>query len=66
MACGSCSKRKSRSNRKDYEVMGGYKYLPDRQLKARLETFKKINCKNCDLRYDCDFTMYSNCTIIKK
>ena len=64
MACGSCSNRRAKreASRQVYDVMGGYKNLPDRQLKARLESFKRIHCKDCEHRYTCDFTMYSNCT----
>lgn len=62
MACGACSKRRDEKDKKKFDVMGGYKYLPERQLKARLETFKKHFCSNCDNRYTCDFEMYSNCT----
>lgn len=63
MACGSCKKRRDKreQDRKVYDVMGGYKNLPDRQLKARLESFKRIHCKECESRYTCDFVMYSNC-----
>ena len=42
--------------------MGGYKYLKPQQIKARLEVFKRKNCKdNCDKRYTCDYNMYLNC-----
>ena len=63
MACGACSKRRSVSNTKGmvYDVMGGYKFLADKQIKARLEVFKKRHCSDCDTRYDCDFLMYTNC-----
>ena len=65
MACGGCSKRRAAKDaaRKGnvYDVMGGFKYLPERQLKARLETYKKIHCQTCDSRYKCDFGMYSAC-----
>ena len=64
-ACGGCSaRRKAREaarKQQVYDVMGGHKYLPERQLSARLETFKKIHCKNCDTRFKCDFGMYSAC-----
>jgi len=64
MVCGGCKKRQSRHGVGEvYDVMGGYKHLPDRQLRARLETYKKLHCNECDSRYVCDFTMYSNCTI---
>lgn len=65
MACGGCKKRQNRHGAKVYDVMGGYKHLPDKQLKARLEAYKKLHCKDCESRYKCDFVMYSNCTIKK-
>ena len=63
MACGGCTKRRldRRKDGKEYDVMGGFKYLPERQLKARLETYKKIYCSECDKRYSCDYTMYVEC-----
>ena len=63
MACGGCSKRRSvkEQSKERYEVMGGYKDLPDRQIRARLEVYKKRYCKSCENRYKCDFVMYSDC-----
>lgn len=66
MACGGCSKRSSviRANnqkKEDYDIMGGYGTLPDRQIKARLEVYKKRYCKQCDIRYKCDFVVYTEC-----
>lgn len=43
------------------DVMGGYKYLKPNQIKARLEVFKKNNCKDCDNRYKCDYAKYVEC-----
>ncbi len=57
MAC--CGKRNRRSHVRD--PMGGYKYLKPHQIKARLEVFKKNNCKDCDKRYKCDYEMYLSC-----
>ena len=66
MGCGGCSKRRKArdkaNNPNTYDVMGGYGNLPQRQLVARLETYKKIHCKECDRRYQCDFGTYSECT----
>lgn len=60
MACGGCrSKRKALKNK--YDVMGGYKYLSDRQIKARLEAYKKRYCSDCELRYKCNYELYVNC-----
>lgn len=71
MACGGCSKRRAARTATPrggnvYDVLGGYKNLPNRQLKARLEHFKKLYCKDCDLRYQCDYAMYKNCDIRPK
>lgn len=66
MACGGCKKRAARrsANRtitRDGGVMGGYKYLNDRQIKARLEIYKKKYCPDCDNRFKCDYNMYVSC-----
>ena len=66
MACGSCAKRSQaanarRQNKEDYDLMGGYANLTDRQIKARLEVYKRRYCKQCDKRYDCDYKMYTEC-----
>lgn len=62
MACGGCSKRRlARQQAREYDVMGGFKHLPERQLKARLETYKKIYCQQCNDRYVCDYAMYVKC-----
>lgn len=61
MACGSCGKRRKKIIPDDYDVMGGYKHLPDRQLKARLEVYKKRFCSDCVKRYPCDYTNYVAC-----
>ena len=60
MAC--CGKRRASSNT-PFSVMGGYKYLTDTQIKARLEVFKRMYCKSCGQRYNCDFSTYQTCTI---
>jgi len=46
-------------------VMGGYKYLTDRQIKARLETYKRRYCNECKTRYDCTYETYVTCKGIK-
>ena len=63
MPCGGCTKRRvaKEQSKEGYDVMGGYKDLPDRQIKARLEVYKKRYCRQCEKRYKCDFVMYSNC-----
>lgn len=68
MACGGCSRKRAVRNApagsKD-SLMGGYKYLTDRQLRARLEIYKKNNCKTCEDRYKCDYTKFTVCTKVK-
>lgn len=63
MACGGCGKKKKRPIKASAEkdLMGGYKYLSDRQIKTRLEAYKKRYCSDCNSRYDCDYTMYLKC-----
>lgn len=68
MACGSCGKNKSRSiDKGTYDLTGGLdiKSLNDRQIRARLEAFKRRFCNDCDLRYSCDYKMYIKCNVIK-
>jgi len=66
MACGSCSKRRAAQNtnaqsKDDYDLMGGYSNLTDKQIKARLEVYKRKYCKTCNKRYDCDYASYAAC-----
>lgn len=64
MACGGCSKRRvvvDNEKKENYDIMGGYGSLPDRQIKARLEVYKRRYCKQCEKRYACDFVMYLDC-----
>ena len=65
MACGSCNRKRNITAQKrkmmEESVLGGYKYLPERQLKARLETYKRKYCKDCKKRYDCDYPSYVQC-----
>lgn len=60
MAC--CGNRRA-PNAQPFSVMGGYKYLTDAQIKARLEVFKRMYCKSCGNRYNCTFEVYTNCTL---
>ena len=65
MACGGCGKRRAaRQVVKNVEkegVMGGFGNLTDRQVKARLEVYKKRYCKDCPSRYECDYSSYISC-----
>jgi len=59
MGCSGCGKR--RAARTSGNIMEQYKYLNDRQLKARLEIFKKRNCQKCEKKERCDYEMYVAC-----
>ena len=66
MPCGGCSKRRSaytaaRKAREERDLTGGYANLTDRQLKARLEVYKRRYCKDCTQRYECDYQKYLEC-----
>ena len=66
MACGGCAKRRAekvalRRSHEEKDLMGGYANLTDRQIKARLENYKRKYCKNCTKRYECDYANYVNC-----
>ena len=63
MVCGGCGKRRIVHSQKkeDFNIVGKYGNLPDRQIKARLEVHKRRYCKQCEKRYDCDFKMYLDC-----
>jgi hypothetical protein len=60
MGC-NCGKKKARRVKDPMDIMGGYKYLKPHQVKARLEVFKKNNCKDCADRYKCDYPMFLKC-----
>jgi len=72
MACGSCGRKKGSSLNSNDEnlanamVFGSNIYLTDRQLKARLENYKRNYCKDCVERYNCDLTRFTICKNIKK
>ena len=66
MACSGCKKnRMARANKmtKDGDLMGGYKYLSDRQIKSRLEAYKRRFCKSCNDRYNCNYGVYLKCEV---
>lgn len=67
MACNSCRKKRESVNNaksaKNYDIMGGYGNLSERQIKARLENFKKSFCTACGSRYVCDYKLYLGCEI---
>ena len=66
MACGGCAKRRAarsaaRRSREDTDLTGGYANLTDRQIKARLEVYKRRYCSDCTKRYECDYKNYLEC-----
>lgn len=66
MACGGCAKRRadlvnSRRTYAEKDLNSGYSNLTDGQIKARLESYKRKYCKECEKRYECDYTTYKNC-----
>jgi hypothetical protein len=66
MACGGCAKRRAanlaaRQAKEDSDLTAGYANLTDRQIKARLEIYKRRYCSNCVKRYDCDYASYTAC-----
>jgi hypothetical protein len=66
MACGGCQKRRAartavKRDKEDYDLMGGYANLTDRQIKARLEVYKRRYCQKCTKRYECDYKNYLEC-----
>ena len=67
MACNSCRKKRENVNNtksaKGYDIMGGYGNLSERQIRARLENFKKSFCTTCESRYVCDYKMYLECKV---
>lgn len=73
MACGGCSKRRRPSPNtraatpEAYDLAGGVdvRSLNDRQIKARLEVFKRKFCKTCSSRYVCNYTTYLDCKGLK-
>lgn len=70
MACGGCAKRRAAATaakraKAEQDLMGGYGNLTDRQIKARLEVYKRRYCKTCEKRYECDYVMYTECKKVK-
>ena len=65
MGC-NCGKTKGNLVRDPQDIMGGYKYLNDRQIKARIEVYKKKYCKDCNRRYECGYSSYIECKKNKK
>lgn len=71
MACGGCARRKAqtraiRKSKDEKTLMGGYANLTDRQIKARLEVYKRRYCPDCADRYECDYVNYVACVKSKQ
>jgi len=73
MACGGCSRKRRAPNVKatspdKYNFTGGVdiKSLNDRQIRARLEVFKRKFCNGCSIRYECDYSIYLDCKGLRK
>lgn len=64
MPCGGCGRRNNNTSSdvvSQADLTGGYANLTDRQLKARLEVYKKRFCSGCTKRYECDYKSYLEC-----
>lgn len=64
MACGACASKSKYANRvtdESRELFGEYKYLSNAQIEARLATYKRKNCTECNERYVCDYALYLQC-----
>lgn len=73
MACGGCQRRRenrsvsqqeqyaNRQAKEEQDLMGGYANLTDRQIKARLEVYKRRYCQTCTKRYECNYSVYTEC-----
>jgi hypothetical protein len=66
MACGGCRKRGAARKAaarvvEDGDFMSKYANLTDRQIRARLEIYKRKYCGDCAARYECDYTKYVEC-----
>jgi hypothetical protein len=56
MGCSGCGKKGYSGN-----IMEQHKYMTDRQIKARLEVYKKRYCMECEKREKCNYQMYVEC-----
>ncbi|MBV5347929.1 hypothetical protein JZU46_06925 [bacterium] len=64
MACGACSHNSRNANRvteESKELFGEYKYLSNSQIEARLLTYKRQNCPDCNDRYVCNYAFFLKC-----
>jgi hypothetical protein len=66
MACGGCAQRRLAAEadamkREEANLIDGYKCLNDRQIRARLENYKRKYCKDCASKFECDYAKYLEC-----
>lgn len=65
MACGGCRRKPSSAAARKASIegnlMGGYANLTAPQINARLEAYKRKYCKDCKVRYECDYPRYVAC-----
>jgi len=66
MPCGGCgrrseARREAMRSRDESALNGGYANLTARQIKARLEVYKRRYCSKCEKRYDCNYNNYLKC-----
>lgn len=67
MGCSGCGKRRARkAGQSKINIMTEYKYLNDRQLKVRLEVYKKKYCKGCKDKEKCNYERYVSCVKTKE
>jgi len=59
MGCSGCGKKNAA--RSNSNIMEQHKYLNDRQLRARLEVYKRQYCQNCEKKATCDYENYVKC-----
>lgn len=65
MACGGCNSKRKYTNKVNdvskEDLFGKYKYLSNKQIEARLDSYKRKNCTDCDKRYECNYTSFLAC-----
>lgn len=59
MGCSGCGKRRAHRSSKDLKERA--KYMNDRQLRARLEVYKREHCKECEKKEKCTYEVYVAC-----
>lgn len=70
MGCSRCEKKQKRKDERGnpelYRAFGNYKYLTNRQVRTRLEYYKKKHCKGCSKKDECNISMFFKCKGIKE